>query len=189
MSDTSSKKNSVFDKVLLGVAGALAIGMLAAGPRKEHKPAPDKEEVAQNESDEKEEKAKVKVTKVSSSEAQKKIAAMQEELAKTKRANADLKVQLESSNMALTMQGGDSAAVVTNKKELKKAKASLESMQAEIKALKDSLAKAQSKAPAKPEDNMAQVESAKKAAAAERKRKEELIKTLEKALEEAKSGK
>lgn len=48
MSDTPSKKNSIFDKALLGTAGILAIGMMALGPRGEDNPSPDNEKLAEN---------------------------------------------------------------------------------------------------------------------------------------------
>ena len=45
MSDTPSKKNSIFDKALLGTAGFLAIGMMALGPRGDDNPSLDNEKL------------------------------------------------------------------------------------------------------------------------------------------------
>ena len=112
MSDTSPKKNSIFDKALLGTAGVLAIGMMALGPRGEDKPSSDNEEVAGNQSIEKEEDRKAPADmKEGKPGVNEKVAAIQAELkrmqAELKRArldNATLEAQLRKSEIALEMK-------------------------------------------------------------------------------------
>lgn len=188
MSETTSKKNSIFDKVLLGVAGVLAIGMLAFGAPEKSAPSPEKEEVAEQEGGQPAapEKSAAK-TKADESAARKKLAEVTAALAKAKQENKDLNSKIRARNLALEMKGGDAASILTNGKELKKAKAELEAKQVEVKKLKDRLAKvtaSESKG-----DEMSEIAAAKKAAEAELKRKMEAIEIARKALEEAVSGK
>ena len=183
MSDTSPKKNSLFDKILLGVAGTLAIGMLAAGPAKEPQPAPDKEEVAEKE--EAKNPAPVVKTPEAVAEAKKKVAAMEKELAKTKQANKDLEAQLRTSNMALEMKGGNPAEFAKSKEALKKAQASLASKESEIEQLKGQLTKTKGTKPGDQSAKMSEIEEAKNKAEAELKRLKEATEKARKALEDA----
>jgi hypothetical protein len=187
MSDTSSKKNSIFDKALLGTAGVLAIGMMALGPRGEDKPSSDNEEVVGNQSIEKEEDQKAPADmKEGKSGVNGKVAAIQAELKRTqaelKRArleNATLEAQLRKNEIALEMKK-DKESGDPNVQALKKAKVALEAKDAELAKLKAKLAslgKGTSGANTGKAVDDASVQ------------KEQLIKNLEKLLKEAKSGK
>jgi len=174
MSDTSPKKNSMFDKILLGTAAFLAIGMMAVGPRGEAKLVPDDKDAETEPVDEK--KAPV-VTKASDN---KKVAAIQAELQKTRQANATLEAQLRKNTIALEVLR-DKNSGDPNAQALNKTKASLEAKEAELAQLKLKLASV--------EKGASEENKAAKAIENARAEKEELIKNLERLLKEAKSGK
>ena len=175
MSDTTPKKNSIFDKILLGTAAVLAIGMMAVGPRGEAKLITDEKEVEENQGLEKEQ---VKQTPGAKSVDSKKVAAIQAELKKAHQANATLEAQLRKNKIALEMKK-DKASTDANLQALKKAKAALEAKEAELAKLKSKMA----------EKVASQEDDGKAAKAVEdaRAQKEELIKNLENALKKAKS--
>ncbi|MCH1510919.1 MAG: hypothetical protein L7T84_17070 [Akkermansiaceae bacterium] len=180
MSETSSKKNSIFDKALLGTAGVLAIGMMALGPRGEDKPSSDNEEVAGNQSIEKEEGGKAPSDlKEGKSGMNKKVAAIQAELKRARQDNATLEAQLRKNKIALEMKK-DKESGDPDVQALKKAKVALEAKDAELAKLKAKLAslgKGTLGANTGKAVDDASVQ------------KEQLIKNLEKLLKEAKSGK
>ena len=179
MSDTPSKKNSIFDKALLGTAGILAIGMMALGPRGEDNPSLDNEKLAENQGVGKEEGQKAPAgMKEGKSGANNEVAALQAELNRARLDNATLKAQLRKKEIALEMrkekESGD-----PNVQALKKVKTVLEAKEAELAKLKSKLASV-GKGPS--------VASTGKAVDDAREQKEQLIKNLEKLLKEAKSG-
>ena len=180
MSDTSSKKNSIFDKALLGTAGVLAIGMMALGPRGEDKPSSDNEEVAGNQSIKKEEDRKAPTgMEEGKSGLNKKVAAIQAELKRARQDNATLEAQLRKNKIALEMKK-DKESGDPDVQALKKAKVALEAKDAELAKLKAKLAslgKGTLGANTGKAVDDASVQ------------KEQLIKNLEKLLKEAKSGK
>lgn len=185
MSETSSKKNSIFDKALLGTAGVLAIGMMALGPRGEDKPSSDNEEVVGNQSVEKEEDRKAPADmKEGKSAMIEKMAAIQAELKRARMENATLEAQVRKNEIALEMKK-DKESGDPNVKALKEAKVALEAKEAELTKLKSNFSKkAAELASVKKETSVA---STGKAVDDAREQKEQLIKNLEKLLKEAKS--
>ena len=180
MSETSSKKNSIFDKALLGTAGVLAIGMMALGPRGEDKPSFDNEEVAGNQSIEKEEDRKAPADlKEGKPGVNEKVAAIQAELKRTRLANATLEAQLRKNEIALEMKR-DKESGDPNVQALKKAKVALEAKDAELAKLKAKLASVEKGTSGANTGKAADDASV---------QEEQLIKNLEKLLKEAKSGK
>lgn len=180
MSETSSKKNSIFDKALLGTAGVLAIGMMALGPRGEDKPSSDNEEVAGNQSIEKEEGGKAPSDlKEGKSAVNKKVAAIQAELKRSRQDNATLEAQLRKNKIALEMRK-DKESGDPDVQALKKAKVALEAKDVELAKLKSKLASVEKGASGAKTGKAVDDASV---------QKEQLIKNLEKLLKEAKSGK
>lgn len=179
MSDTSSKKNSIFDKALLGTAGVLAIGMMALGSRGEDNPSPDNERVVENQSVEEDEGQKSPLgVKEGRSVVNNEVAAIQAELKKARLDNATLKAQLRKKEIALEMRK-DKESGDPNVQALKKVKAALEAKEAELAKLKSKLASV-GKGPS--------VASTGEVVDDAREQKEQLIKNLEEILKEAKSG-
>ena len=180
MSDTSSKKNSIFDKALLGTAGVLAIGMMALGPRGEDKPSSDNEEVAGDQSIKKEEDRKAPTgMEEGKSGVNEKVAAIQAELKRERLENATLEAQLRKNKIALEMKK-DKESGDPNVQALKKAKVALEAKDVELAKLKSKLASVEKGASGAKTGKAVDDASV---------QKEQLIKNLEKLLKEAKSGK
>lgn len=181
MSDTSSKKNSIFDKALLGTAGVLAIGMMALGPRGEDKPSSDNEEVAGNQSIKKEEDRKAPTgMEEGKSGVNEKVAAIQAELKRARLENATLEAQLRKNKIALEMKK-DKESGDPNVQALKRAKEALEAREAELAKLKSKLASVEKGT------SGANTGKAAKAVDAAREQMEELNKNFEKLVKEAKS--
>ena len=179
MTDTPSKKNSIFDKALLGTAGILAIGMMALGPRGEDNPSPNNEKLLENQSVGKEEGEKAPAgTKEGRSGVNNEVAALQAELNRARLDNSTLKAQLRQKEIALEMRK-DKESGDPNVQALKKLKTALEAKEAELAKLKSKLASV-GKGPS--------VASTGKAVDDARQQKEQLIKNLEKILKKAKSG-
>ena len=179
MSETPSKKNSIFDKALLGTAGVLAIGMMALGPRGEDNLSPNNEEVVGNQSVKKEEGREAPAgVKEGKSGVNNEVAAIQAELKAARLDNATLEAQLRQKEIALEMRK-DKESGDPNVRALKKVKAALEAKEAELAKLRSKLASV-GKGPT--------VASTGKALDDAREQKEQLIKNLEKLLKKAKSG-
>ena len=179
MSDTPSKKNSIFDKALLGTAGILAIGMMALGPRGDDNPSPDNEKLVENQSIGKGEGQKALAgTREVRSGVNNGVAALQAELNRARLDNSNLKAQLRKKEIALEMRK-DKESGDPNVEALKRVKTVLEAKEAELAKLKSKLASV-GKGPS--------VASTGKAVDDAREQKEQLIKNLEKLLKKAKSG-
>ena len=181
MSDTPSKKNSIFDKALLGTAGVLAIGMMALGPRGDDNPSPDNEKLVENQSIGKGEGQKALAgTREVRSGVNNGVAALQAELNRARLDNSNLKAQLRKKEIALEMRK-DKESGDTNVQALKEAKEALEAREAELAKLKSKLASVEKGT------SGANTGKAAKAVDAAREQMEELNKNFEKLVKEAKS--
>jgi hypothetical protein len=187
MSETSSKKNSIVDKILLGAAGGLAIGMFAFGSAGEKKAETEEKAVVEQEGADGEkdspapaEKKEAQTgTPKKSAAAQKELAKMKADLAKVREVNANLAAELRAKKMALEMRDGKPVVDTTKAKELDKAKAELEKLKAK-------LAEARKSVPSSKDGKMDDLDALKKEMEAELKRKDEAIKAAKEALKAVK---